>query len=115
MSKKHNTSSGSGIVYSTNPDFLRQQSEKKQEPPSPLSKQQDLRVWLEFHNGKPTTIVRDFVGKLADLEKLGKELKTKCGVGGTVKDGYILIQGNQREKIMKILFEKGFKAKKAGG
>ncbi len=77
--------------------------------------EQDLRVWKEFHNGKPTTIVRNFVGSDAELGALGKELKTKCGVGGTVKEGYILIQGDQREKVMKILAEKGYKAKKAGG
>ena len=112
MSKKQ--SSSSGIVYSTNPDFYKKESEKGPGSVSAAAKQQDLRVWLEFNNGKPVTIVRNFVGKLSDLEKLGKELKSKCGVGGTVKDGYILIQGNQREKIMKILLEKGFKAKKAG-
>ena len=88
-----------GLVYSTNKNLV----------------QQDLRVWKEFNNGKPVTIVRNFVGPVSDLEALGKELKSKCGVGGTVKDGYILIQGDQREKVMKILLEKGFKAKKAGG
>ena len=88
-----------GIVYSTN---------------QKLNKQ-DLRVWKEFNNGKPCTIIRDFVGPIKDLEALGKELKAKCGVGGTVKDGYILLQGDHREKVMKILLNKGFGAKKAGG
>ena len=88
-----------GIVYSTKKNVV----------------QQDLRVWKEFNNGKPCTIIRDFIGSTAELEALGKELKTKCGVGGTVKDGYILIQGDQREKIMQILASKGYKAKKAGG
>jgi translation initiation factor 1 len=88
-----------GLVYSTNKNLV----------------QQDLRVWKEFNNGKPVTIVRNYVGPASELEALGKELKSKCGVGGTVKDGYILIQGDQREKIMKILLEKGFKVKKAGG
>ena len=87
-----------GLVYSTNKKLV----------------EQDLRVWKEFNNGKPTTIVRNFIGSTSDLELLGKELKTKCGVGGTVKDGYILIQGDQREKVMKILAEKGYKARKAG-
>lgn len=88
-----------GLVYSTNKNLV----------------QQDLRVWKEFNNGKPVTIVRNYIGPASDLEALGKELKSKCGVGGTVKDGYILIQGDQREKVMKILSEKGFKVKKAGG
>jgi translation initiation factor 1 len=100
MSKKQN--SISGIVYSTNPDFQK-------------SSNQDLRVWLEYHGGKAVTIVKEFTGSNDELEKLGKELKIKCGVGGTVKDRMIMIQGNQREKVMKLLLEKGFKAKKAGG
>jgi translation initiation factor 1 len=90
----------SGIVYSTNADF---------------KFQQDLRVWLEYHGGKAVTIIKNFVGKTADLESLGKELKIKCGVGGSVKEGMILIQGNQREKVMKLLSDMGYKAKKAGG
>jgi len=95
-SKKNNP----GIVYSTNTDF---------------KFQQDLRVWLEYHGGKAVTIVKEFAGSTSDLEKLGKELKIKCGVGGSVKDRMILIQGNQREKVMKLLAEMGYKAKKAGG
>jgi translation initiation factor 1 len=88
------------MFYSTNSDF---------------KFQQDLRVWLEYHGGKAVTIVKNFTGKQSDLENLGKELKIKCGVGGSVKDGMILIQGNQRDKVMKLLTEMGYKAKKAGG
>jgi translation initiation factor 1 len=98
MSTKKNNPGG--IVYSTNSDF---------------KFQQDLRVWLEYHGGKAVTIVKEFAGKTSDLEKLGKELKIKCGVGGSVKDGMILIQGNQRDKVMKLLADMGYKAKKAGG
>ena len=112
MTKKNKNLTG--VVYSTNPDFQFQSAEKK-EPATAKANQQDLRVWLEYHGGKAVTIVRDFKGTLADLEKLGKELKIKCGVGGSVKDYSILIQGNQREKVMKLLAEKGYKAKKAGG
>jgi len=97
MTKKH-----SGIVYSTNSNFIKPD-------------QQDLRVWKEYHGGKAVTIVREYVGSATDLESLGKELKIKCGVGGTVKNGEIIIQGDQREKVMKLLEEKGFKVKKAGG
>jgi translation initiation factor 1 len=100
MSKDSNDKSG--IVYSTNPDFTK---------PS----QQNLRVWKEYHGGKTVTIIRDYVGRDSDLEALGKEIKVKCGVGGTVKNGEIIIQGDKREQIMKLLEQKGFKAKKAGG
>jgi translation initiation factor 1 len=103
-----------GIVYSTNPDF-NYQNPSSDEPETPPASQQDLRVWLEYQGGKAVTIIRNFVGSLADIEKLGKELKIKCGVGGTTKNGMIVIQGNQREKVIAILHEKGYKAKKAGG
>lgn len=112
MSKKNKNSSG--IVYSTNPDFA-VQSEQADESKTLSSKEQDLRVWLEYHGGKAVTIVKNFVGSPSDLEKLGKELKVKCGVGGSVKEGIILIQGNQRDKVMTLLLAKGYKAKKAGG
>ena len=98
----------SGIVYSTNPN-LQSNIEQAQ------SAQQDLRVWLEYSGGKAVTIVRNFIGNENQLEKLGKELKIKCGVGGTVKEGIIIIQGNQRDKVMDLLQKMGYKAKKAGG
>jgi translation initiation factor 1 len=111
MSKKNKNLSG--IVYSTNPDF---KLTKEDTTPAPTaSSKQDLRVWKEFHGGKAVTIVRNFSGSPAELEKLGKELKIKCGVGGTVKNHEIQIQGDQRDKIVKILLEKGFLVKKAGG
>jgi translation initiation factor 1 len=113
VSKKKNLS---GVIYSTNPDFQFQKDvEQNKKPVSANANQQDLRVWLEYHGGKAVTIIRNFIGTTDNLEKLGKELKIKCGVGGSVKDREILIQGNQREKVMKLLLEKGFKAKKAGG
>jgi translation initiation factor 1 len=100
MTKSNNDKPG--IVYSTNPDFIK---------PS----QQNLRVWKEYHGGKAVTIVRDYIGSTSDLEALGKEIKVKCGVGGTVKNGEIIIQGDKREQVMKLLEQKGFKAKRAGG
>ena len=111
MSKKKNLS---GVIYSTNPDFQFQSLQKPQAA-AVKSNKQDLRVWLEYHGGKAVTIVRDFIGSNSDLEKIGKELKVKCGVGGSVKDGIILIQGNQREKVMILLAKMGYKSKKAGG
>ena len=114
MSKK--TKDIQGVVYSTNPNFkYNVNSPSTTETIKP--QQQDLRIILDrkSRGGKTVTLIAGFVGKEADLEKLGKELKSKCGVGGTVKDGEILIQGDHRDRIILLLQAAGFKAKKAGG
>ena len=111
MSKK---SRASGIVYSTDPNFEFQNDDDEPETMPPA--QQDLRVWLDRKGGgKVVTVVKGFVGTLADMEALGKQLKTACGSGGTAKDYEILIQGDHRDKILAWLQNKGYKAKKAGG
>jgi translation initiation factor 1 len=106
----------SGLVYSTNKD-LPLEPEKTQNDITLPPRQQQLKVLLDKKQraGKKVTLVSGFTGTTDDLEILGKLLKTKCGVGGTVKEGEILIQGDFREKILKILTELGYKAKQAGG
>jgi translation initiation factor 1 len=104
-----------GVVFSTNPDFEYQyDSEEEQETLSPEN--QELKIWLDRKvANKIVTVVRGFVGTKDDLNALGKLLKTKCGVGGTTKDGEIQIQGDVREKVVQILIAAKYKAKKAGG
>jgi len=102
------------IVYSTNPDFEYQYDEEKEQETLEPSKQ-NLKVYLDTKakkKGKQATLVSGFVGTEDDLKDLGKLLKTKCAVGGSVKDGEILIQGDFRDKIVQILSGEGYKARK---
>ncbi len=104
------------VVYSTNPNFSYETESDNEQDTLPPSKQ-DLRVQLDKKSraGKQVTLITGFIGTTTDLEALGKTLKNLCGSGGSAKDGEIIIQGDQREKVMKYLLEKGYKAKKAGG
>lgn len=104
----------SNIVYSTNPNF-KQEVEDKADTPDAAD--QNLKVWLEKNGrgGKTASVIKGFTGQEKDLEELGRMLKQKCGVGGSVKDGEIIIQGDHRDKIVEILTRAGYKAKKAGG
>ena len=105
-----------GIVYSTNPEFeYNYESDETQETLPP--QQQNLKVLIDRkqRKGKEVTLITGFVGAEEDLKELGKLLKTKCGVGGSVKDGEIIIQGNHKEKALKLLLESGYKAKPVGG
>ena len=109
-----NKDNNSRIVFSTNREFNFEV--EKQETETPAASAQTLYVSLErLKGGKVATIVENFIGNEADLESLGKQLKNKCGTGGTVKDGIILIQGEQRDKVIGILNTLGYKTKKKGG
>jgi len=115
MSKKKKFKNISGdIVYSTNQDY---QYEYEREEESLAPEEQDLRVWLDkkHRGGKTASVVKNFIGNESDLKDLAKILKSKCGVGGSAKDGEIIIQGDHRDKIVKILSDMGYAVKKAGG
>jgi translation initiation factor 1 len=117
MSKKTNDwKKRDGIVFSTADSFdYKFGEEESQETLSPS--QQKLRVLLDKKSraGKQVTLIEGFVGTEEDLKELGKLLKNKCGVGGSTKDGEILIQGDHRDKVLQVLTQAGYGAKKVGG
>jgi translation initiation factor 1 len=108
-------SSLGGLVFSTDPELKISEPNNETETPSP--DKQTLRIWLERgKGGKETTAVKGFQGSDTELESLAKLLKNKCAAGGSAKDGIILVQGDHREKVLKLLLELGYKnTKKAGG
>ncbi|HXB06663.1 MAG TPA: hypothetical protein VNW04_06100 [Puia sp.] len=110
MSKKKSNSNG--IVYSTDPEFRMEEENTPQESLPP--RQQKLKVRLDTRQraGKAVTLVEGFIGPAEELDGLGRQLKTHCGTGGSVKDGEILIQGDQRDKIAQWLIAKGFTSTK---
>lgn len=101
------------LVYSTNPDFNLPSEEERNVETLPPSKQK-LTVYLDRRNrgGKTVTLVKGFVGSDGDLAELGRRLKSRCGTGGSAKDGEILIQGDCRDKVTTLLTDMGYAAKR---
>lgn len=115
MTKKNDWKNREGVVYSTSSDFnysYQQDDEAATLPPQ----QQQLKVLLDKSGraGKQVTLVTGFIGTANDLETLGKTLKNKCGTGGSVKDGEIIIQGDFRDRVVQLLVKDGYKAKRVG-
>lgn len=104
------------VVYSTNPDF-KYEMEKDDEPATLQPSQQRLRVQLDRKNrgGKVVTLITGFVGTEDDLKELGKFLKSKCGVGGSAKDGEIIVQGDFKQKVLELLKKEGYTQAKPVG
>lgn len=111
MSKKIN--SLSGLVYSTDPNF-KIEEEKTIEEQTILPAEQKIKIRLDkkHRGGKIVTLIENFVGTDADKEELGKKLKTVCGAGGSVKDGEILVQGDNKDRVLQWFLKNGFKNSK---
>ena len=115
MAKKNDWKKREGIVYSTESAFT--YSYDQREAPATLPPgRQNLRVMLDKSGraGKQVTVISGFVGSPKDLDMLAKLLKSKCGVGGSVKEGDVLIQGDLREKLVQILQREGYRVKVSG-
>ena len=116
MKKNNDWKERLNIVYSTNPDF-EYETEQVDETPTPDKREQRLRVRLDRRNrgGKTVTVVDGFAGSDGDLKELGKWLKGRCGTGGAVKDGEILIQGDFKDKVVELLLKEGYTGTKGAG
>ena len=109
MSKKKNINND-GIIFSTDPDFKFASDEHaSQETLNPEEQKLKVRLDTKQRAGKAVTLIEGFSGEENDLDDLGKKLKTHCGTGGAVKDGQIIIQGDQRDKVVQWLLKNGFK------
>ena len=107
MSKK-NKADSRGFVYSTDPGFSFEPERNTVETLAPAQQRLRIRLDTRHRGGKAVTLVEQFTGTEADLEKLGKQLKAFCGTGGSAKDGEIIIQGDQRDKVLQWLLKNGY-------
>ena len=113
--KKNNFKNREGVVYSTDPDFNYFENIPGLQATLP-NEQQNLivRIDKKHRGGKTVTLVEGFVGSPDDLKELAKMLKSGCGVGGSQKDGAIIVQGDFKEKVYRLLLKQGYKAKRSG-
>jgi translation initiation factor 1 len=114
MSKK-NKPDTRGFVYSTDPDFSFEEERKNKETLLPAKQILKIKLDTKHRGGKAVTLVEGFIGKEDDLQELGKKMKTFCGTGGSAKDGQIIVQGDQRDKVLQWLQKNGYtKTKRTG-
>ena len=107
MHKKNKSGSG-GFVYSTNPDFSFEPEQNNKETLQPGQQKLKIKLDTKHRAGKAVTLVEGFIGTVEDLVELGKKLKSFCGTGGSAKEGEIIVQGDQREKVMQWLVKNGY-------
>jgi translation initiation factor 1 len=108
MSKK-NKPDIRGFVYSTDPAFSFEEEQAATETLPPAQQKLKIRLDTKHRAGKAVTLVTGFIGTEDDLQDLGKKLKSFCGTGGSAKDGEIIVQGDQREKVLQWLVKNGYK------
>ena len=111
MSKK-NKPDNQGFVYSTDPNFKFEEESNNLETLLPVQQKLKIRLDTKHRAGKAVTLIEGFIGKEEDLEELGKKLKSFCGTGGSVKDGEIIIQGDQRDRVVQWLTRNEYKNSK---
>lgn len=109
MSKKK--ADNNGYVYSTDPSFRFDQEQESQVTLPPAQQQLRIRLETKHRGGKAVTLVTGFIGTAEDLDDLGRKLRNACGTGGSAKDGEIIVQGDQRQKVLQWLVKGGYKAK----
>ena len=111
MNKK-NKPDTRGFVYSTDPNFSFEEDQSAAETHPPAQQKLRIRLDTKHRAGKAVTLIEGFAGKEEDLQDLGKKLKAFCGTGGSAKDGEIIVQGDQRDKVLQWLLKNGYKQSK---